>query len=304
MMALAGRNQSNAREMAELQFSKILFGEGHPYARSVSGSVESIEKITLQDLQAIHGEYFTGGNTILAIVSSLDSATVFGLVSQYFGKMPPTTHEISVPAIPLTLSEAGQTTSDSMQIGSQQSYVYLGYTFQADSRYEMPLEIMTSMLSGKLAFSLREQKGWAYRLGSRISNWKDRYVFVNYIGTGRETTQPAIQGILQEIEQFRQWDFQEKDLQREKNSITAALVRRRASRESQAYTLALNEFRGYPTSYYFRIYDEIKGIEIDTIKKLRQEYLQTEKYHLFYTIPTAEEQKEKKMGMPQMKMPH
>jgi predicted Zn-dependent peptidase len=303
MVSLSGRNEMSAQKNAQLQFYKILFGENHPWTKPVAGYSETIAKIQLEDLINIHDKYYTAGNTVLAIVSSLDSSTIFSTVSKYFSEMPKTTEKISLTDIPVGPISKDQAITDSMKIGSKQSYIYLGYTFNADPSYKIPFEVMTNMLSGQIAFSLREQKGWAYRLGSRINNWDDKYVFYNYIGTGQENIQPAIKGILDEIEIFKEKEILEKDLQREKNSIIAALVRRRASRESQAYTLALNDFSGYPVSYYFSIYDKISNVELNMIKPLRQKYLQTEKYDLFYTIPSTNEESVKRPEMPGM-MPH
>jgi predicted Zn-dependent peptidase len=303
MASLAGRNSMSAQKNAQLEFNKIMFGENHPWTKPVSGTNETIAKIQLEDLKNIHARYFTAGNTILAIVSSQDSTTVFNAVSKYFGEMPETSEKITQADLPVSPSGKDNNVTDSLQIGSKQSYIYLGYTFEADPVYEIPLEVMTNMLSGQIAFSLREQKGWAYRLGSRINNWGNKYVFYNYIGTGQENIQPAIKGILEEMEIFKGKEISDKDLQREKNSIIAALVRRRASRESQAYTLALNEFNGYPLSYYFTIYDKISAVELNEIKQLSQKYLQTERYQLFYTIPSMDSQPAMKPQMPGM-MPH
>jgi predicted Zn-dependent peptidase len=159
------------------------------------------------------------------------------------------------------------------------------------------------MLSSQIAFSLREQKGWAYRLGSNIDLWKDNYYFYTTMGTGPETMEPAIQGILEEINQFKARSLEQTDVIRTQNSILGALVRRRASRESQAYTLALNTFMGYPVDHLFSIYDQIKSVDVPQISDLRKKYLQTEYYNLFYTIPSPSANDNKMPGMPNM-MPH
>jgi predicted Zn-dependent peptidase len=303
MLSLARRNSMNAQKNAQIEFYKLMFGETHPWTRPVAGNSETINTITAEDLQEMHNQYYTAGNTILAIVSSLDSTTVFSVVEKYFGEMPETIAEANPADIPVGPQSSDLAKTDSLKIGSQQSYIYLGYTFEAEPSYEIPLEITTNMLSGQIAFSLREQKGWAYRLGSRISNWNNKYIFYNYMGTGIENLRPAINGILDEINIFREKQLLEKDLQREKNSIIAALVRRRASRESQAYTLALNDFIGYPATYFFSIFDQISMVELKTIQQLKNEYLQTQRYHLFYTIPSDDQKSEEKPKMPTM-MPH
>ncbi|MFZ0392005.1 MAG: pitrilysin family protein [Calditrichia bacterium] len=294
MSRLAARQQASAGTQAQLAYEGLLFGEQHPLAKPVSGTPETIEAITLAALQEFHKKYFSAPNTILSIVSSRDSATVFSAVEKYFKQMPGYEDIATIPPIPLT--EGVQ--RDSAKIGSRQSYIYWGYAFDAGKQEAPALEVMNSMLSGQIAFSLREQKGWAYRLGSSVSSWKDRFYLTASMGTGRQTTHPAIQGIMEEINKFKSTLITQTAVEKQQNSMQAALVHRRASRENQAYTLGLNEFLGYQPGYFFEIYDEIDGITPAAVRQVRDKYLQTENYRLLYTIPEETGQTEMPQGMP------
>jgi zinc protease len=299
MQMLASRRQDNARNMSYLNFAEMLFGKGHPLARPVSGTPATIDSISPESLKAFHRKYFTAGNTILSIVSSLDSSTVFSAVGKYFSKMPVDSAYATIPGIHLTRESA----ADSMQIGSQQSYINLGYTFSAPDSLEIPLEVMNNILSTRMAFSLREQKGWAYRLGTSINRWKNHFYFDATMGTGRATTIPAIQGIKDEMNIFRDSTLEQRSLERTKNSMMASLVRRRASRENQAYVLGLNSFLDYPTDYFYTIYKKIKNVPLNTVSYLRENYLSTNPAILFYTIPGGDKgQKQKMPGMPSKTM--
>jgi predicted Zn-dependent peptidase len=88
-----------------------------------------------------------------------------------------------------------------------------------------------------------------------------------------------------------------------KNSMLGSLVRRRASRETQAFTLGINEYYGYPAKYYFSIYDQIKEVTPEQVQQMKTDFLQTQNYWLVYTIPPAQPGgKEMMPGMPK-KMP-
>jgi zinc protease len=300
MTSLVERQQNNANQTARLKFLSMMYGENHPLTRPVSGNLQTLGSLRLEDLQAFHKEYFTAGNTILSIVSSLDSAMVFAAVEKYFGQMPAIPQKIEIPPIPETSDSA----SDSIEIGSQQAYIYWGYTFSGEKELEIPLRVMNDMLSNQITFSLREKKGWAYRLGSIIDSWKDHFSFYVTIGTGRETTFPVIEGIKQEIQFFKSSPVDSHLLAQTKNSMRGGLVRRRASRETQAFTLGINEFYGYPANYFFSIYDRIKTVTPEQVLQLKNDILQTDKYWLVYTIPQSQPgEKEMMPGMPK-KMPH
>ncbi len=301
MKFLAAREQKNARVMGKYHYYQMVMGKNHPLAQPVSGSPASIARITPEDLRQFHREYFSANNTILSIVSSLDSARVFAAVEKYFGDMPVSQKKVEIPPIPTTTG----TGRDSMKIGTRQAYIYLGYAFEGRPDHAPTLLVLNQMLSSQIAFSLREQKGWAYRLGTSISRWKNHYLLTATMGTGRGNTQRAIQGLLDEIEQFRKNPITEEAVTRTRNSILAALTRRRASRESQAFTLGINEFSGRQPDYFFRIYQDINQVSVTQLIEARDRYIRTSNYKLFYTIPTAATNTPggMPMGMPG-RMPH
>ncbi len=295
MVNLARREQSSASKIARENFLKMLFGSDHPLSQSITGFPSSIEAIQLEDLEKFHQKYYTGGNTIISVVSSLDSALVINTIKKYFSDLPGTAVTVNIPQIPLQTS----TLSDSFKIGSQQSYIYLGYSFTAELAQEIPLMIMNNMLSKQITFSLREEKGWAYRLGSTIDRWQSHYYFYTSMGTGRENTHKAISGIIEEIEKFKSKPIDEQSLQQSKNSILASLTRRRASRENQAFILGTNDFYNYPSDFFFTIYDQIKGASLDSVMIMKSQHLHTNHYYLFYTIPAEQEVSKPMMpGMP------
>lgn len=295
MATLANRQQNNASQTARLKFLKILYGDNHPLTQAVSGNPQTIEAITLQDLQTFHKEYFSAGNIILSIVSGLDSAIVFGAVEKYFSLLPASLHTVDIPPLP----ESFRGGLDSLTIGTQQAYIYWGYTFAEEQAQEIPLKIMNDMLNSQIQFSLREQKGWAYRLGSTIDFWKNRYLFYVSMGTGRENTLAALAGIQQEIADFKTTTIDSHQLTRAKNSMLGGLVRRRASRETQAFVLGVNEFYGYPIDYFFSIFQKIKEVSVEQIQHLKEKNVQVERAAGVYTLPSGSPAGQKmRPGMP------
>ncbi|GAB4371031.1 MAG: hypothetical protein Kow0042_13550 [Calditrichia bacterium] len=292
MTQLAAQSENNPRKQAQLNFFKGLWGEDHPWTKPVSGTMQSVQSITVADLEAFHKKYFSAENTIISVVSGLDSATVFNTIHTYFQEMPRTADTVTIPSPPVTQTVR----SNSMSIGSRQAYIYLGYTFKGDTSDELPLEILNQMLSDQIAFSLREQKGWAYSLGSVVAPIQDKFYLYVYMGTGRETLHPAIRELLQEISIFKEREIDQTLLERTKNSMVAALTRRRASRESQAYTLGLNEFHQHDPADYHAIFEKIRRISLNDVLRVRK-YLQNQNYYLFYTLPKADSDEGSRMPM-------
>ena len=66
-------------------FDRLVFGR-HPYGRPGQGTVESIGRITREDLAAFHRQWFAPNNSRLAIVGDLPPAEAFAAAERAFGK--------------------------------------------------------------------------------------------------------------------------------------------------------------------------------------------------------------------------
>jgi predicted Zn-dependent peptidase len=60
----------------------------HPYQNSVEGTVESVGRLTPEDLRRYHQKIFETSRLLLVVVGDLDPAAVRTLVSSSFGKLP------------------------------------------------------------------------------------------------------------------------------------------------------------------------------------------------------------------------
>ena len=68
-------------------FSKTLFGDEHPYGRNSSGTIESVNKITIDDLKNYYKENYLPNQSTLIIVGDVKIEEVQKLVNKYLGKM-------------------------------------------------------------------------------------------------------------------------------------------------------------------------------------------------------------------------
>jgi zinc protease len=70
--------------VADTAFRKIIFA-GTPYSHPLDGTVESVRKITSQDLRAFHRSFYRPSEAILAVVGDTPSKEAFRLAEKYFG---------------------------------------------------------------------------------------------------------------------------------------------------------------------------------------------------------------------------
>src|SRR6187551_342012 len=68
-------------------FDRLVYGF-HPYGKPGSGTPQSLQRITQDDLRAFHRQYFVPNNMILGIVGDISSDEAFAAAEKVFGAWP------------------------------------------------------------------------------------------------------------------------------------------------------------------------------------------------------------------------
>ncbi len=277
MLANAQRNEKKGSFQARYGFLRLLFGETHPLARPVSGTVESLKNITLEDVQQLKDRYFRANNLILSVVSGIEPETLRLLVEKYFGDMPGGGEAPAWPPISVTTGVV----QDSLILNKQQAQLYLGYVFPSRAS-GTAMEVANHVLSNRLAFHLREEKGWAYRMGSSVQSFGETSMFYVRMGTQPQNLKPAVRAILEDMQRFREERIPENEIERSRNALLAGKIRRRATRENQAYFLGLFDYLGYPKDYFFRSLESFKQVTPESVNEAKNTFIQTQNYRIYW----------------------
>ncbi len=86
-----GMSPDDALGMLE---DRILFA-GHPYSVEPSGTIESVQKITLAEAKAYHRTLLATSRLLLVIVGNIDAAEFRKQVTASFGKLPRGDHKVA-----------------------------------------------------------------------------------------------------------------------------------------------------------------------------------------------------------------
>jgi len=73
--------------LAAFVASRVVFGDA-PYGHPVSGTPESIQRVTRQDIVALHSKYYRPDNALLVIGGDITAARAFRLAERLFGDWP------------------------------------------------------------------------------------------------------------------------------------------------------------------------------------------------------------------------
>ncbi|PZN93586.1 MAG: peptidase M16 [Alphaproteobacteria bacterium] len=159
-----------------------LYGPAHPYGvpSSGSGTPEGVRAVTRADLVAWHKRWIRPDNATFFVVGDISMAELKPLLEASFGTWAPD------PAVakgsrsfPPVAPPKGARIILVDRPGSPQSYIRGGVVLPIKGR-EDPIalraanDILGGLFSSRLNMNLREEKSWAYGVGSGISDVEDR----------------------------------------------------------------------------------------------------------------------------------
>ena len=259
--------------------SALAYGTAHPYGEFVS--IESLEKVTLQDVSDFYARYFSPHNAYLVLIGDLDVKTAKKLVKSHFkdwsSKLQngPSYSEASNLAEP-TINFVDMPNAVQSEIVVQN----LVSLKMSDPDY-IPVLIANQILGGgaegRLFLNLREDKGYTY--GSYSSVGTDKYSNARFRASAQvrnAVTDSAVVEILSEIKKIGTERVSEVDLKNAKEKYKGSFVRSLERPETVA-NFALNiETQGLSTDFYENYLSRIDAVTAEEVQRVAQKYFQVD----------------------------
>ncbi len=152
-------------------WSRLAFGDDHPYGRPVDGTPESIASITSDDLKAQHRRIFARDNLRVVAVGDIDAKTLGQLLDQLFGDLPVKAELSAVPAA--TIKTGGKV--EVIEMAVPQSAARFGFAAMARKDPDfIAATVVNQILGGggfasRLMEEVREKRGLAYGVHSFLA---------------------------------------------------------------------------------------------------------------------------------------
>src|SRR5688500_10669069 len=190
--------------IARFVAARVVFGDS-PYGHPISGTTESLTRITAADIAKLHARYYRPDNAILVIGGDISSKDGLELTRKYFGDwQKPST---PLAAISAAMGEAAVTTGRVVVIDKPdagQAAVFLARTGinRKDTDYFRGI-VANSVLSGysgRLNQEIRIKRGLSYGAGSALDARRDVGPFVASAQTKNESGAVVADLLLGEIE--------------------------------------------------------------------------------------------------------
>ncbi len=278
------RSKASPNYLASSTFNELVYGKDHIYAYDASGTIESVESITMDDLKAYYKAYLSPSIARFHIVGDISQDQVMSSLSALNEAWEP--KEVKLPEFP---SPKGPESSEIYFVdvpGAKQSVIQIGYLALARSDGDyFPATVMNYKLGGSfnsvVNMILREEKGFTYGARTSFSGSLLPGPFRASSSVRSNATYESVQIFKESMENYRN-GISEEDLEFTKD----ALIKSNALRFETMYALLsmLNTISTYglPDDYIKGEEEFIMNLSYDQHKELAQKYILPEK--MYYVV--------------------
>ena len=278
------RNEANPNYLANITFNKLVFGDGNLLAVPSSGTLETIDAITMEDLKAYYEAYLSPSLTSLHVVGDIpvgDIEHAFrGIIDRWQPKdvvMP----EFEIPENPdapaIYFVDVPDAKQSVIQIGNL-SPVRTNPDYDAIQTMNYKLG---GSFSGVLNMILREEKGFTYGARSGFSG-------NNLYGTFQASSSVRSNSTLESMEIFKgemlkyREGISAEDLAFTKNALMKSNARQFETMYSRLGMLEDISTYGLPFDYITKQQEVTGAMTLEQHKQLAQKYIQPDK--MYYVV--------------------
>lgn len=247
------RRQDSPGSIAGREFVKLLYGAHHPSGRE--STIESISRITREDLAAFHRQTVHPNGLILGVTGDFEKSAILALLREMFGDWKRgDVPELKIPDVP-EFSE-GQSVVRFVNKDTSQTHLRVGHlTIKESDPDYVSLAIANDILGGssfrsRLFNDVRTKRGLAYSVGSRLhAGTHDQGVWLMRAETKLPSTREVIQRFIANMERMRTELVTDEELGEAKEAYVNSFVFSFSSPSAIVNRLIELEYDGLPKDF-------------------------------------------------------
>ncbi len=278
------RNAANPNYLAYIAFNNLTLGEGSLLATPTSGTVETVESITLDDLKSYYQHNISPNIATLMIVGDVDKAeteNTFRGLAEAWEPVDVSFPEFNVPA---------ENPESKIYVvdfpGAKQSVIQIGNRYNPEDHFDHYAATVANYklggaFNGVLNIILREEKGFTYGARSGFSLNNTYGTFTASSSVRSDATLESVEIFRDEMARYRE-GISEEDLEFTKN----ALLKSNAREYETLWALQgiLQQINSYdlPEDFIAREQEILRSMTLEDHKALCQKYIDPQK--MFYVV--------------------
>lgn len=264
--------------LARERYAQVVFGN-HPYSR-VAPTEESVSAMTPDTLREFHTRYYVPDNSLLVVVGAVRAKPLQKALEKAFADWQPrgVVHEPHEPPP----SRTERTVHIVHRPGSVQVNLLIGHLAPRPNEPDfLPLEVTNTALGGRagsrLFMNVREQKGFAYDVGSHLSEHREASSFTMSAQVRPEVVGEAVEEMLNEVDTLRRSGITEQELNSAKNYMNGVFSIRLSTQGGIAGETVAIEMLELPRDYMETYRERVQAVTLETVREVVNRRLFTDR---------------------------
>jgi zinc protease len=270
LLSLKQREESPA-DLAGIAFFEALYGN-HPYAHPKEGNIDTVEKLSREDLRHFYRQYYVAKNALIVIVGAVDKAQAESIAGDLVQGLPAGEAAPALP--PVVQPEVAETIRKSFP--SEQTHVFSGVPGMkvGDPDY-FRLYVGNHILGGsglvsKISEEVREKRGLSYSAYSYFYPFREAGPFMMGLQTKNDQADEALAVMQKTLRDFISKGPTEQELEAAKKNITGGFPMRLDSNQKLTEQVAAIGFYGLPLDYLDTFTKRVEAVTTADIRKAFQ----------------------------------
>ncbi len=290
------QDEDNPAAVAVEGLMSLLYPAGHPYGRETRGTVQTVERITRDDLVQFYRTQVGAAGLRLVIVGDVVPERAAEAAEAAFGDWDVLGGQPLQP--PLVMHATGRRLRATTMPGKAQSDIAYGFTTirRSDPRY-YPLTVLNNVLGqyalgGRLGDSIRERQGMAYYVFSSFDANVAEGPLVIRAGVSPSNVDRTIQSIDEEVDRIAKGGVTVEELADSKRYLIGSMPRMLETNGGIASFLHDADYFGLGLDFDRRLPSLFDAVTLDEVNAVAKTFLVTDRASIWVAGPPVEDAEE------------
>ncbi len=258
--------------LARKEFSKLLFGEQHPYANRVSE--KDYNRVTASLVRDFYHQHINARDCRITICGNV-SEEILSLIETHFSGLQTPHTPLSTISHPFSPAPAGQykvVKENAVQASLRMGKKGVRITEDDYAGFQLLNTVLGGYFGSRLMSNIREEKGYTYGIQSFNVSMPESSYWCIAADVNSDYTQATIDETLKEIKKLQTELIPEDELTLVKNYFHGDLLREIDGVFSQSDALKHKLNYGLTNEIYLTIIDKIKHCRAEDLLELANKY--------------------------------
>ena len=290
------RREDRPDEISQELLVSTMFSH-NPLGMTTLGDSKVIKKVTRQDFVNYHKQQYVSQRLVVVLAGNISKSRskIESTVAKWFGSMPKSEGKNFAP---VELKQTKPVVKITQKDLANQAHVCLGiHGFAVADPRRFASTLMTAYLgqglSSRLFLELREKRGLCYAIRADEDRLEDTGIWSVYTGTGMETLEKAMEGVLVEMGRMKEVKLTPKELAQAKEKVRGPLLFSKENPINQMEFYARQVLdRPQEVLDYDIIINRLMQVTVNDIRNVALELFTTTKLNLAVVGPIKSDQKD------------